>query len=369
MAAETATERRLDPRARPEIKISRKKQFLFTLVIFLVFIVALEGVLRLAGIPADPADLREDSGLIRKTEGAFDYEYTPGWRGYHAGAITTINSAGYRGKEFSAAKPADTTRILGVGDSFTLGRAVDDEDIFLARLEDLLNRDEGRRYETINTGHENMNTVIELAYMKERDLMSLKPDVVVLGFTVHNDAQITKNRGAYRKQVRDENVALGVTENKTFKELARTYHIARILRTGVKWINSREMTEIYHNVVLDNFADGGESWEACREALGGIYDLCRANNVPLVFAIFPVYTRELDQTYNDYPEEFREIHGKLKAVFEGRPGVTVVDMLDDLAATGRTIREIRVPIDGHPNHIWHEIVAKRLYSTLKGMGL
>jgi hypothetical protein len=44
-------------------------------------------------------------------------------------------------------------------------------------------------------------------------------------------------------------------------------------------------------------------------------------------------------------------------------------MLDDLAASGLAIRDIRVPIDGHPNRVWHEMVARRLYQTIKDMGL
>jgi hypothetical protein len=57
-------------------------------------------------------------------------EYMPGWRGYHAGVTVRINSAGWRGKEFSPQKTEGTIRILGIGDSFTFGKAVE-EDIYL----------------------------------------------------------------------------------------------------------------------------------------------------------------------------------------------------------------------------------------------
>ncbi|HEY7546456.1 MAG TPA: hypothetical protein VID27_16320, partial [Blastocatellia bacterium] len=138
---------------------------------------------------------------------------------------------------------------------------------------------------------------------------------------------------------------------------------------GIEWAYHDELTEVYYRIVLSNYEDGSKSWNACREALLGFQEICRANNVPLIVALFPVYTRELDQTYKDYPEDFRRVHDKLKAVFNGRDGVAVVDMLDTLADSGLTINEIRVPIDGHPNRVWHEMVARKLYETIKGMGL
>lgn len=353
----------------PQLKLSRTKRFFFTLIIFLVFLLVLEGALRALGIPRTMSDLREDAGLIRTIDGPMHYEYKPGWSGYHAGGMVHINSAGWRGKDFSVEKPPDTIRILGIGDSFTFGRAVDDEDIFLAKLEAMLNGDGGARYETINSGHENVNTVKELRYFKDKEMLKLQPDVVVLGFTVHNDAQVVKNRTLYRRYRRRASLPLRMSESEWFKDTAESVRLARILRAGIEWAYSDELTDVYYRIVLSNYEDGSKSWNACRDALLGFQEICRANKIRLIVALFPVYTRELDQTYKDYPEDFRRVHDKLKSVFEGRQGVAVVDMLDTLADSGHTINEIRIPVDGHPNRVWHEIVARKLYETIRGMGL
>ncbi|MEW6207779.1 MAG: SGNH/GDSL hydrolase family protein [Acidobacteriota bacterium] len=355
--------------AKPQVKLSRTKRFLFTLVIFLIFLLALEGALRVLDIPRNASDLRQDRGLMRKVENSIGHAYKPGWSGYHAGGKVHINSVGWRGKEFSIEKPPDTIRLLGIGDSFTFGRAVDDEDIFLVKLEAMLNSDAGARYEAINAGHENVNTVKELRYFKEKEMLKLRPDVVVLGFTVHNDAQIVKNRTLYRRYRRRASLPLRMSESEWFKDMADSVRLARVLRAGIEWAYHDQLTEVYYQIVLSNYEDDSRSWNACREALLGFQEICLANKVPLIVALFPVYTRELDQTYKDYPEGFRRVHDKLKSVFEGREGVTVVDMLDTLADSGLTINEIRVPIDGHPNRVWHEIVARKLYETIKGMGL
>jgi hypothetical protein len=86
-------------------------------------------------------------------------------------------------------------------------------------------------------------------------------------------------------------------------------------------------------------------------------------------ALFPIFNRRSDQTFNEYPPEALDLHSKLKAVFAGKGGVAVVPIFDDLAASGLTTSGLRVPIDGHPNRLWHEITAKRLYSSLNDLGL
>jgi hypothetical protein len=370
MSVEAAAEKE----TAPPVVISKKKKALFTLIIFLVFLIVLEFALRLAGLPPT---LRTDPGLITVPEDRdnlddpLGFEYTPLWSGYHAGAFVTINSAGWRGKEFSRAKPAGTVRILGIGDSYTYGKAVGNDDIYLARLEQILNEEGGARYETINTGHDGANTYEELRYFKKHDMMGLSPDVVVIGFTVGNDAELTfwDNRKILRSKLRDNSLMLDVTESDWFRGLKRNSRVAEILGAGADWANKDLITRHSFKLKLKTYDEGGEAWQSCRNSLTGFYDLCRANNVPLVIILFPDWTRDSRQTYADYPEEFRAIHNKLISLFAGSSGVTVVDIVSDLEATGLRVTELSVPIDGHPNRVWHDLVARKLGETIKGLGL
>src|SRR5439155_474330 len=86
--------------ATPPIRISKKRQVLYTFVIFVVFLILLEGALRILGIPPELQDLRTDPGLVSNRQQS-SFFYTPGWSGYQAGAVVHINSQGFRGKEFS----------------------------------------------------------------------------------------------------------------------------------------------------------------------------------------------------------------------------------------------------------------------------
>lgn len=355
--------------ATPPVTISKKKQVLFTLVIFLVFLILLEGALRILGVPAGLGDLRNDPGLVKKGPESSSF-YTPGWSGYQAGALVHINSQGWRGKELSASKPDETIRILGVGDSFTYGRAVNDEDIFLVKLEEMLNAGhDGIAYETINAGREGTNTAKQLALFKKRDVLNLEPDVVVLCFTVLNDAQTTDDHLEYLNFTRSPASALKLVEGERFESFADTFRIARMLKLGVELAYRNELNERYYNMVLGSYDDGSETWENCRAALQGFYEACREKKTPLVFVLFPVYPLKSNQTFNDYPEGLRKVHEKLKSLFSGRDGVTVADTLDDLAASGLTVRESMVLVDRHPNARWHEVVARSLYEAIKKMGL
>jgi len=65
---------------------------------------------------------------------------------------TTTNSLGLRGKEITLEKPSGYKRILVLGDSFTFGLYVSDEETYPAVLEKLLTG-QGHKVEVINAGY------------------------------------------------------------------------------------------------------------------------------------------------------------------------------------------------------------------------
>jgi lysophospholipase L1-like esterase len=91
------------------------------------------------------------------------------------------NSLGYRNREIG---PKEGERILFLGDSITLGLAVNEPYTYVRQVETLARAD-GLSWETINAGVDGLGTNGELAVLSETGL-SVSPDVVVLGF-YHND--------------------------------------------------------------------------------------------------------------------------------------------------------------------------------------
>lgn len=101
--------------------------------------------------------------------------------------FATLNSRGYRNKEFSIRKGRDTRRILILGDSMTFGWGVPDENTYPAVLENILNSEKGKRWEVINAGYlGGLSLDGYYIYLKEEGL-SLSPDIIIAGFTVFND--------------------------------------------------------------------------------------------------------------------------------------------------------------------------------------
>ena len=78
-------------------------------------------------------------------------------------------------------------KVLLVGDSMTFGKGVDDEQTFACFLEPLLAERLGRPVRVLNAGVSSYGQIEELATIKELTRSDLKPDVVLLAFTVAND--------------------------------------------------------------------------------------------------------------------------------------------------------------------------------------
>ena len=92
----------------------------------------------------------------------------------------TNNAWGLRGaREYNKEKTTDF-RILVLGDSFTYGLGVNDEQVFTVLLEKNLSRS-GRSVEVINAGIPGKGTDYALKFMQTRGL-ELDPDLVILCF-------------------------------------------------------------------------------------------------------------------------------------------------------------------------------------------
>jgi len=111
-----------------------------------------------------------------------------------------INGEGFRSKkEFNYDKPPGTIRIMTLGDSFTIGYEVQQEETYSAILEKYL-RSKGYTVEVINTGVSGFGTAEELVFFQEEGL-KYHPDVVILGY--YENDQIDNRRSDLFRLVND----------------------------------------------------------------------------------------------------------------------------------------------------------------------
>jgi lysophospholipase L1-like esterase len=139
-----------------------------------------------------------------------------------------INALGLRGPELSD-EPA--LRVLTVGDSYTLGVQVDEEETFQALLARSLTASLGRRVEVLNGGVDSHGTYDAIGQI-ERVSAEVSLDAVVLTFFVGNDLYDDCNR--HRRRLRP-----GPLRPPPPQPLLR--RVSHLYTWASVWLSSRQM--------------------------------------------------------------------------------------------------------------------------------
>jgi hypothetical protein len=110
-------------------------------------------------------------------------EFNPSVSGVLSGELVTINSLGFRDREYTKEKPADTYRIVLIGASHELGMGVKDDETFENLVEDRLNQERAgapySKYEILNLSTGAAGFFQKLARIEQMGF-DLKPDAVML---------------------------------------------------------------------------------------------------------------------------------------------------------------------------------------------
>ncbi len=123
----------------------------------------------------------------RRADGVFHHSFVPSSSGifksneWNVGY--SINSLGFRDREYNLTKPAGVFRILMLGDSYTEGHGVRPEESFSKQLELMLNanRNSTLRYEVIDAGVSSYSPILEYLVLKYKGI-ALQPDMVILSY-------------------------------------------------------------------------------------------------------------------------------------------------------------------------------------------
>lgn len=183
---------------------------LLLIIVTCAFLLVLEGLSRLVFSP-----VRNEMGFFKlSTSPYYRSDETLGWRprenvlGVHNqewSFATTFrtNSRGLRDREYSIEKPNGVTRIVVIGDSFTWGWGVGDQEIYTEIVEASL-----KGVEVINLGVTAFDTAQEFRYL-EVEGMKYAPDIVLLGFCLND---IFTNDTSWKRPVQEDGGLMGVDE-------------------------------------------------------------------------------------------------------------------------------------------------------------
>lgn len=305
---------------------------------------------------------------------------------YPALVPTTVYDWGLRHAGYTLQKPPNTFRIVVLGDSFTFGMGVKKEETFSYRLESLLNSKSGKtRFEVINLGFLDLNTVQELILLTQKGLnpstwsveggysgLAYQPDLILVEYTL-NDVISTKrllleellpnqrrfknghlaiqyNSGPYLLPL-PKNVDGFLTDNSRFYLFFLNGYNRILISLGLREggssaIESTKMT----------YSEDSIGWINVKQALQGMAAIAKQNNIPIALTVYP-YMENLDR----YP--YKDIHKKVFETAE-RLGFHALDLLPSFESMDAKSLQVNL-IDHHPNAKAHEIAADRIFAYIK----
>lgn len=266
----------------------------------------------------------------------------------------TIDSLGYRGtSDFSREKPRGEFRILMLGDSFTYGDFVNDDETLPSQLQRRLHIQCNRAVRVINIGVGG-SSIETAAVMAERAL-PLGIDLAILTFS-ENDVtdlaapmwdQMTANRKAKSR------FPLSIV----YPVLRRLATWNLVLTVQAKLRNRRAATIVRPAGAP---ASDGAVPRLRREYATRLGRLAReldAAHVPLVFAIYPSHLTVYGLWSSDQIDWVRRMADSV--------GVRSVDFTPALRADGRGKEVLYLlPLDGHPSPAGYAVATHVLGAVL-----
>jgi lysophospholipase L1-like esterase len=267
----------------------------------------------------------------------------------------SINSLGFRGDPLTFEKAPGQIRILCLGDSFTFGSFVNDEDTFPSLLGTALRR-RGMPVEVINGGVGG-TTIVDQAHFLSKALV-LKPDLVLLTFSENDIDDLNKTVPLHVSMAENRRwksgiagwIYLAVRDTALFNFLL--FAKARYADLGTP----RALASGPSGVVVESDA----LWQRYEAELEEVANALRSHSIGFVFVVFPSDHR-LGRTV--------ELGNRLQraAQLAERHGVPVVDLLAPLQATGLSAKDLYLlPYDGHPSPRGYGVVADTISSYLVG---
>lgn len=311
------------------------------LIVFSVLFVALllEGALRVAFYHSKDFSMEMWKYAVQLkrpvSNPKLSFVHKPNGHAHVMGVDVDINSQGLRDREYSLEKPAGVYRILLLGDSTTLGWGDPLNETTPKILEQTLNAERVpgvERFEAINAGVGNYDTVQEVTYYETRG-RTFHPDLVILVYFINDPEPVPVEKKGF---LIDRSYLIAFLTN-------RFDGVLRRLGTRPDW-------KTYYSSLYNDDLPG---FQACKAALKDLAVATRNDNTKLLVAILP----ELHQINNDYP--FAAAHQKIKDVLAPEH-VPVLDLIDGLRNHGPEITLWVTLLDDHPNGKANALIADQM---------
>tara|TARA_Y100000310_G_scaffold231756_1_gene234441 strand:- start:375 stop:1448 length:1074 start_codon:yes stop_codon:yes gene_type:complete len=288
----------------------------------------------------------------------------------------TYNSKGLRGKEFSYEKN-EVNRILGLGDSFTFGYGVEDDETYLSLLGENLGE-----YEIINAGLSGYGPQHILKFLKKEG-MKYNPDKVLIALYIGNDI------GSQGQEL--FSIENGVLVDKTLPKASFSLQVRQYLAHKLVLYNYLHLIkfrldvnagkvnpytpEVYPFLLDEETLNNGFSF--FQEIMKEMKNYLDNKGVELTVIIIPTKEQVSEEFMESFKEKIKEVYDKPDSVLENLGNLDVlhtrlllfleeegIEHIDLLPVFKKLDEDLYFPIDSHLNVKGHEataiIVAKHL---------
>ena len=219
--------------------------------------------------------------------------------------VQRVNGHGLRGSEITTKKTPGTYRIVMLGDSFTMGKGVADDETFSVVLQKQLEQSGatcGTKVEILNGGVDSYAPVLELIQLKT-DILPLEPDMVIVNLDVSDLVQEAAYRGQAQRGPDGEIVAVPQhAEPDSLMERVRVWTERHLFFTRVALFYAnrafayRELTvrdvvnragaeTIAHT--LANDVDRTKQWQDIFESIGAMQKISAGRGIQFALTLYP----------------------------------------------------------------------------------
>ena len=330
-------------------------------------------------------------------------------RAYHV----TTDAHGFRGRRpIDDAPTSGTRRVLVLGDSFTFGVGVEDDETFVARAEALLNGGGGgkaasaERYELINASCPGWGTENELGFWRQEG-RRLRPDLLVVVY-FQNDLFDNLRNQVYRVSDGRVEPAPAPPSVSLARRLARAVpfygflcahsHLANLVRrtiasraatgrdaslsgpaaaSGAPLVPKRQAsagafapatppadaatTAVVPGAAVPSPAPLARELAVYRALMEALLDDTARNRVRVLLVILP-WTADVEGQPTPHLTEVE----RLAAEWErSRPGFSVLDAFAPILAANRRGEDLFLPVDRHFTPAGHRLVGDLLAERIR----
>lgn len=258
-----------------------------------------------------------------------------------------INSQGTRGQEIVQPKPANTIRILSLGDSRTFGWGLTEDETYTVRLGKLLQEKLGpsRRVEVINAGVNAWSYPQMYVYFRERGL-AYQPDIVILA-----DANLWTQFSEKSSPEFVKSFLRRVWLKNFLRRFAIYHFVVEVqLKSFYEQHRSKFIPVDPQKDTLFKEAQQSDPDELFRDAIENLCRLAQTNGVKPLLLNLPIFD-DLASTNLTAPL-------RAKRVVSERLGVSIVDVAEEIRPGGKELY-----LDADPVHFdakGNEIIARKL---------